>query len=217
MDKTIKIVSRVVKRYFSDGVARASAQLAYYLFFSIFPELILINDIISRFNIDIIQIIQRFEYLFPPQMIDMVVDYLEYLGRIEAPYVLPVAIFATLYAMTRSFNSLLTSVRQAYRIKKGGMINYLTAAIMSAALLLFFFLLSLVLMGGELAVQRLSLYIAMPASVGSFLRLLKFVLLPGVIFFLLSVFYHIVPSRRYSLKYTFPGALLGVTRMTFTT
>ena len=74
MDKTIKIVSRVVKRYFSDGVARASAQLAYYLFFSIFPVLILINDIISRFNIDIIQIIQRFEYLFPPQMIDMVVD-----------------------------------------------------------------------------------------------------------------------------------------------
>lgn len=217
MDKTIKIFSRVVKRYFSDGVARASAQLAYYLFFSIFPVLILINDIISRFNIDIIQIIQRVENLFPPQMTEIIVDYLEYLGRIDAPYVFAVALFTTLYAMTRSFNSLLTSVRQAYRIKKAGIINYLTAAIMSAVLLLMFFLLSVVLMGGEFVLLKLDQYIHMSPAVISFIRLLKFVLLPGIVFLFLSAFYYIVPSRRYSLKYAFPGALLGVVGLTVVT
>lgn len=217
MDKTVKIVSRVFKRYFSDGVARASAQLAYYLFFSIFPILILVNDIISRFNIDIIQIIQRFENLFPPQMIEILVDYLEYLGRIDAPYVFGVALLATLYAMTRSFNSLLTSVRQAYRIKKAGIINYLTAAIMSAALLLMFFLLSMALMGGELVLLKLNQYIHMSPAVISFLRLLKFVLLPGVVFLFLSAFYYIVPSRRYGLRFAFPGALFGVAGLTVVT
>ncbi|MEA4920688.1 MAG: YihY/virulence factor BrkB family protein [Clostridiaceae bacterium] len=217
MDKAAKVLGRVIKRYFSDGVARASAQLAYYLFFSIFPVLILVNNIISRLNVDIKSILLRFEYLFPAQIADMLIDYIDYLRRIESPYMFVVSVFLTLYAMTRSLNSLLTSVRQAYRIKKAGTVNYMTAALLSAIILLSFFMLTAVILGGEFVIVKLEKYINVPLSVNAFLRLLKFVLLPVYMFFILSGFYYIVPSRRYSFKYAIPGAMFAVVTITTVT
>ncbi len=217
MDKTIKICSRLMKRYFFDGVARASAQLAYYLFFSLFPIIVLVNTIISRFDVDIISILHRFETLLPGQVIEIVIDYLNYLSGVDAPYIFFVGLAMTLYALTRCLNSLLTSVRQAYRIKKAGVVNYMTAAILSALILLSFFLLSLVIMGGEVAVTHLDAYIHIPASVTALLRLLKFVLLPGYMLFMLSGFYYLVPSRRYSFSKALPGAVFAVVGITMVT
>lgn len=216
-NRSAKIISRVAKRYFSDGVSRAAAQLAYYLFFSIFPILILVNSIISRFDVNIIYILRRFSYVLPEQIIDMIVDYLDYLSRTDAPFIMGGAIVMTLYAMTRSLNSLLTSVRQAYRIKKAGMVNYMTAAMLSAFILLSFFLLSMVVLGGEFAVSKLEEYIWIPDGIRSFLQLLKFVLLPVYMFVFLCGFYYIVPSRRYPVRSCMPGAIFAVIGLTVST
>lgn len=45
--KKSSIVRSLIKRYFSDGVGRSSAALAYYLIFSIFPFLVLLSAILS--------------------------------------------------------------------------------------------------------------------------------------------------------------------------
>ncbi len=217
MDKAVKVLGRVIKRYFSDGVARSSAQLAYYLFFSMFPIMILINAIISRFDVDVKFILSRFGNILPSEIIDIMLDYIDYLGRIETPYIFFVALFATLYALTRSFNSLLTSVRQAYRIKKAGAVNYMTAAVLSAVILLSFFALSIILMGGEVAVANLENYIHIPESINAFLRLIKFVLLPVYMLLVLSGFYYIVPSRRFPFKNAMPGAVFAVVAVTAVT
>ena len=217
MDKTIRICSQLVKRYFSNGVTRAAAQLAYYLFFSFFPLIILANTVISRFNLDIISILDRFGSVFPEQIIEIVTDYLIYIGKVDDPYIFLIGIFMTLYALTRALNSLLTSVRQAYSIKKAGIINYMTAAIFSALLLVSVFVLSFGVMVGGIVIEFLGRYLYIPQSIEALLRLLKYVLLPAYIFFMLSGFYYLVPSGRYPFVRAIPGAVfsgLGITLIT---
>ncbi len=217
MDRLFKIIGRTVKHSFADGVGRTSAQLAYYLFFSIFPILILINAVISRFGVDIKYVINRFDYLFPRQMTEFVTDYLDYLSVIETRAFVIGAIFTTLYALTRAFNSLLNSVRQAYRIKKAGAVNYMTAFILSAVIVLTFFLLTVLILGGELVVYELERFVHIPGSIISLLRLIKFVLLPAMIFLTLCGFYYIVPSRRYRFRRAVPGAMFSVVGLTVVT
>jgi len=217
LDRIIKICGQLVRRYFADGVARASAQLAYFLFFSFFPLIILVNTIISRFNVDILYILARFENILPQEIIAIITDYLMYIGSIDAPYIFFVGLFMTLYALTRALNSLLTSVRQAYSIRKAGIVNYMTAAIFSAILLVSVFALSLLVMGGELAVGMLRDYLYIPEGISALFRLLKYVLLPAYIFFILSGFYYLVPSARYPFVKAMPGAVfagMGITLVT---
>ena len=216
-EKTIKVCSRLVKRYFADGVTRSAAQLAYYLFFSFFPLVILANTIISRFNVDLLYILGRFEGMLPTEVIGIITDYLLYIGEVDAPYIFFLGLFMTLYALTRALNSLLTSVRQAYSIRKSGIVNYMTAAIFSAILLMSVFTICMIVMAAELVVEMLQVYIVIPQSIGALLRLLKFVLLPAYIFFMLSGFYYLVPSGRYPFTQAFPGAVfagLGITLIT---
>ena len=217
MDKFFKIVGRTTRRFFTDGVGRASAQLAYYLFFSLFPIIILVNAVISRFGVDIKYVVQRFDYLFPRQMTEIVTDYLDYLTGIESTTFAIGAIFTALYALTRAFNSLLNSVRAAYRIKRAGAVNYMTAFILSAFIMIAFFLLTILILGGEVVVTELEKYIYIPDSIISLLQLIKFVLLPAVIFLTLCGFYYIVPSRRFRFRRAVPGSvfsLLGLTVVT---
>ncbi|MBQ2650837.1 MAG: YihY/virulence factor BrkB family protein [Clostridia bacterium] len=217
LDKAIKVCSQLIKRYFANGVARSSAQLAYFLFFSFFPLIILANTIISRFNVDILYILSKFENIFPAEIIGIVTDYLTYIGNVDAPYIFFIGLFMTLYAMTRALNSLLTSVRQAYAIRKAGIVNYMTAAIFSALLLVSVFALSLLVMGSELAVDVLRNYLAIPDGIIALLRLLKYVLLPAYIFFVLAGFYYLVPSGRYPFVKAIPGAVfagMGITLIT---
>ena len=217
MEKAIKICSRMVRRYFYDSVTRSAAELAFFLFFSLFPLVILANTIISRFNVDIIYILQRFEGVLPGEVIGIVVDYLVYIGEIDAPYIFFVGLFMTLYALTRALDSLLTSVRQAYAIRKAGIINYVTAAVFSAVFLLSVFALCLLVWGGELVIEMLQGYLYIPEGISALLRLLKFVLLPTYIFLMLGGFYYLVPSGRYSFSKALPGAVfsgLGITVVT---
>ena len=216
-DEIIKVVVRTGKRYFSDGVSKAATQLAYYLFFSIFPILILLNTIITRIDIDIISVINRFSDILPEAIVSILIDYIGYLDRIDSTSIFMVGLTTTLFALTRSFNSLLTSVRQAYHIKKGGIVNYLTAAMFSAIILLSFFALSFVAMAGEVALDILMKYISIPMSIISLLGLLKNVFIPVYMLLVLSGFYYIVPSRRYPFKSAIPGAAFAVAGITVVT
>lgn len=199
----------MVKRYFSDSVTRSAAELAYFLFFSLFPLVILVNTIIGRFNVDILYILRRFEGILPGEVIGIITEYLRYIGEIDAPYLFFVGLFMTLYALTRVLNSLLTSVRQAYGIRRAGIVNYMTAAVFSAGFLISIFVLCILVLGGEPIIQLLQSYIYIPDGISALLRLLKFVLLPAYIFFMLGGFYYLVPSGRYPFVQALPGAIFA--------
>ena len=48
-----QVAARLVSRFFEYDVGRSSAQLAYYLLFSLFPLLLLLNGLIGVFQLDI--------------------------------------------------------------------------------------------------------------------------------------------------------------------
>ena len=52
-NRFFQIVRELITRTFQDGVARSSAELAYYLLFSLFPLLIFLNAIIGMFQMDV--------------------------------------------------------------------------------------------------------------------------------------------------------------------
>ena len=64
-------------------------------------------------------------------------------------------------------------------------------------------------MGGEPIIKLLQSYIYIPDGISALLRLLKFVLLPAYIFFMLGGFYFLVPSGRYPFVQALPGAIFA--------
>ncbi len=209
-NRFLKILTQTLNRYFYDGVGRAAAQLSYYMFFSIFPMLMLANIVIGKFDMDIKSVLMSFGEILPEGVINIVADYLDYLGRVDSSSVFWVSLFMTLYALTRAFNSLLTSTRAAYRVERAGKVNYLTAAVISALMLLAFFVMAIMTFAGGIVLEKLLLYITIPPSIMSLFKLLQYVLVPSILFFMLTWFYYIVPSRKYPVKLAMPGAAFAM-------
>ena len=55
----------LVQRYDQDGVARSAAGVAYHLFFTLFPMLLLGNSLLSMFNLDLHEIVDRWDLVIP--------------------------------------------------------------------------------------------------------------------------------------------------------
>ena len=67
-------------RYYQHGVARASAALAYYLLFTLFPFLIFLSSLIGLLDLDVAAITAGLQNLIPREVVDLIGLYLSYVS-----------------------------------------------------------------------------------------------------------------------------------------
>ena len=106
----------LVRRYYQHGVARASAALAYYLLFTLFPFLIFLSSLIGLLDLDVAAITAGLQNLIPREVVDLIGLYLSYVSETSSSHMLWFGLVFSIYFPMRATNSLIFSVRIAYHL-----------------------------------------------------------------------------------------------------
>ena len=80
------------RRYFDHHVGRDSAALTYYLLFALFPLLIFLSNLVGIMSVDISGFLHEIRAFIPEEALDIIEQYLIYVGRDSSPRVLWVSL-----------------------------------------------------------------------------------------------------------------------------
>ncbi len=201
----------LIRRYFSDGVGRSAAALAYYLIFSLFPFLILLSAILSFLDLPPLTE-ESFRGLIPADIVEIVNSYLGHIAEIKNASLLFFGLVFTVYFTMRAVNCLLQSIHRAYRIQaKYTFLRHQLHVFLTTVFLIFIVFFSLALMTlGRSVLTWLSGWLPLDKASIDAWNVLRFVFLAAVLFTVLLMLYFLVPNRQYSVKQVLPGAFAAL-------
>ena len=105
-----RVLAELFERYFTDHVARSSAELAYYMLFMLFPLLIFGNMAISAFHLSSLEIIDNLSRILPEQIVSLINEYIAYIASLQPGALLYAGSVQTVHFTTREFNSKMLSI-----------------------------------------------------------------------------------------------------------
>ncbi len=206
----LQVVRATVLRYFQDLVPRSSAELSYYLLFSLFPALIFLNAAISMLHLSTDMLTQHLNVVLPEQASGIITAYLSYIQGLDARVLLFASLFLTVYAISRAVVSLMSSVARAYRIPQQGFGNLLVSIAVTVALLIGCVLFLVLIMIRENLLLQINQYITLPAFIFQLWTILRLTVAPVVMFFLVASLYAVVAHGKYRFWQSLPGAGVAV-------
>ena len=104
------------RRYLRHQVGMRSAALAFYLLFAIFPMLIFISSLVGFLHADIEEELIRLREFLPNSVMMIIRRYLTFVSANPSPRLLTFGVVFSVYFPFRAANSLINSVRKAYRL-----------------------------------------------------------------------------------------------------
>jgi len=202
----------LVQRYDQDGVARSAAGVAYHLFFTLFPMLLLGNSLLSMFNLDLHEIVDHWDLVIHIDFVSMANEYLDYVGQLNHDGMALSGFVLTLFGLAGSLNCLLHAVSRAYRVEQVKRPVYVIAVIFSFFMLASFYLLLILAVVGKQVLVLLELWIPwLPQQLSLVMELFRFLILPAYLLVMLTLFYHMLQGRRrQKIGRSIPGAILAV-------
>ena len=201
-----------MRSYFTDNIPKASAELSYYLLFSIFPLLLLISSMLSVTSISQVTLLKIIS-LFPGDIQRIISPIItRYLGRISpAAFVWRILSFSLLgiYFFSRTMSSLTHTVNRIYHIpnRRGG-IGQLIFEVLTAAGFIFSIVFSFVLVIlGHTLYNIANRYIEIPYQLQWLWRYGRFLIAIGLMFLFLLLLCYLAPNCIMRLRDALPGAL----------
>ncbi len=97
-----RVLAELFERYFTDHVARSSAELAYYMLFMLFPLLIFGNMAISAFHLSSLEIIDNLSRILPEQIVSLINEYIAYIASLQPGALLYAGSVLTVHFTTRA-------------------------------------------------------------------------------------------------------------------
>lgn len=202
----------LVHGYFSDNLSKASAELSYYLLFSIFPLLLLLSSLLSVTNISQVSLLQLLSLL--PGEIQRIVSPLitRYMGQMSyRSFIWNMIAFSAIgiYFLSRTMSSLIHNVNRIYRIpnRRGG-IGQLLFGIFFAAGFIFAIVCSFVLIIlGRSIYALVSRFIVIPAQLLILWDYGRYILPIGLMFLFLLFLCYLAPNCIMRLRDALPGAV----------
>lgn len=214
--KLVKQISgAMVRSYFTDGIPKASAELSYYLLFSIFPLLLVVSTLMSVMQISQVTLLKILGLL--PGEVQRIISPIitRYLGNLT-PFtfisrIIPFSILG-IYFMSRTMSSLMHTVNRIYNIpnRRGG-IGQLIFEILMAAGLIFAIVFSFVLwiLGRSIRaiIQR---YMEIPGQLLWVWGYGRFLIAIGLMFLFVLILCYLCPNCIMKLKEALPGAIFTI-------
>lgn len=203
------------RRYFDHHVGRDSAALTYYLLFAIFPLLIFLSNLVGMMSFDISQFLAGLHTIMPQQALDIIEQYLIYVGRDSSRQLLWFSLVFSIYFPYRAANALMASVRRAYGEKTPThFLRYQLKLLLYTLSLILMIVLSIGLsvVGGRVlnfCSEHLSGYIALSDGFISLWSGLRFAILGGIVFFPTAMMYGLAQESR-KMNRIWPGAVFSL-------
>jgi membrane protein len=202
----------MLRHFFADKLTRASAELSYYLLFSIFPLLVLTSLLLSLTDFST-KTLLKVMVLLPSDVQKLLLPTLtRYLGNYQVHprywQIIFFSLFAT-YFMSRTMSSLMQNVNRMYGVPdaRGGIRQFLFE-IATAAGLVFALMLSFVLTWlGRGIVELLSSLLELPTWVIVLLRNGRILIVVGFVFLFMLLLCYWMPNCKMKWRDVLPGTI----------
>ena len=202
-------VREFIMRFFTDGVGRAGAELAYFFLLSFFPLMIFTSLLIGTFHINVDSVQELLKGVIPADVLNIALNYIEYFTNLQMDGLMYIGLFAALWSASRAVSSLSVAVNRAYRIENGrnAIVQFLINIGFSAAMLVSIVLTIVILILGRSALQYISQIINIGTMEINMWHVLRFVPITLLFFCILLFLYSVVPNKRIAFRQVIPGAV----------
>lgn len=211
-NKLFYVVSELVKRYFSHGISRAGAELAYFFLFSILAFMIFITSLVGILDLDIAEIASSVEYVVPSDVVALLDEYTTYLTSIVTDSLMYTGVLLTFYFITRSVNALIYAINMAYGVKekRNFLLQTLLSGAFTALLIISMIAVLMLLIAGKSFILYISEFLGFEVLYLNIWNILRFVIAACFISATLLYLYVLIPKKRIKLKQAMPGTLLAM-------
>lgn len=209
--KLVVFVREMGEIYLERRVPRAAAALAYWLILSLFPLLICLNSFISWLEMDVASALEVLEPILPAGLLSVVEDYLHYANVTagESPTFFVVGAFTTVVFASAAVRSLMDTMTEVYQRKGYGVLGRYGASVgFSLLFLVVIYLSMVVVLTGSWFFRTLQERLGLGWLSGLLdWPWLKFLLLFGMVFLLVSAIYLVAAPPGKPRAPVFLGAL----------
>ena len=213
--ETKSIVVQLVRSYFANNIAKASAELSYYLLFSIFPLLLIVSSLLSLTKVSQITLLHLLSILTGDiqRIISPIIT--RYSGNVssaELIWRMIGFIILGIYFLTGTMSSIMYNVNRIYKIpnRRGG-IGQLLLEVLTAAGFIFAIVCSFILLILGRSINALiTKYIDIPQQLMWLMDLWqygRYIIAIGLMFLFLLLLCYLAPNCIMKIRDALPGAV----------
>ena len=148
--RPVRFALDVVEIYFQKNVARAAAELAYFLILTFFPVLICLNAIIGTLHLDVAALLENASIIIPEAALNVLTEYVRYITGNQSATLLVGGVIMTLFPASAAIRALMNIMGDIYERKSyTGVWQILASVVFSILFLITIYLSLAVLLTGE--------------------------------------------------------------------
>lgn len=205
----VRFAREMVEMYFSAGVARSSAALAYFLVLSFFPFLICINAFVGALHLDIGSVLEVVEEFLPGGVAAILADYIQYITDNQSSAMFLAGLLVTLISASAAVRSLMNVMEDIYgRVRYRGFWRLLASVLFSILFLAAMYLSMVVVLTGNWFFSLVEQYLNLTIPVNSW-EWLRFVLLFALVLLVILLLYRFTAPRGKPDPPVLTGAVLA--------
>lgn len=208
----IYAIKALIQRYETDHLSQVGGQLAYFCMLSIFPFFIVINAIIGRLHLPLSQKILGAKEVLPPEIIEIITNYLGYIGENTSSSLLSFGLLFTLYLASRSSLSLIEAINRAYKTDVHAVFwqKIIIALLITLTLGLTLIISLVFLTFGQELMTKLLKFLNLPLDYANTWNFIRWSFVIFALSGTLSIVYYILPCKKSNFKLVIPGTLFAM-------
>ena len=204
----IKLWQIIQENLLHVNIGVESAAMAYYMLLSIIPIVMLVSNILPLLPIPIDVIFNALEAILPENITEVIFPILRnYLGNFNGG-ALSVGLIILFWPASQMFSSIQRSLNVLYGapVRRNVIFERFFAIVIAMASILIVFAVSIVFIFGEQVLRLVGEFFSLNLSAAIIdLSFVKWGLLFGTVFLLMSFMYFAIPNVRWSFLYALPG------------
>lgn len=185
-------------------------QMAYFFVLSVFPMLILIFSIVSKFDLNFNSIYLIFEDVLPENISALIVEFVEQSITVEGTAVLSLSGILTVYSASRAVAALERAINAAhgFETKRNFFISKFYSMLYTVMFIALIVVSIFIPTLGVKAIEWFNAFFHIEIGLGAigFIQLLRWLLLPIIYVVVIGSIYTFLPHITLPLKHTYKGA-----------
>lgn len=192
----IRYAYDLVRIYLDRHISRSAAALSYYLIFTFFPVLILMNAILGLMNLDPDAVFVQLELFLPGAVASLVSDYLSYINQNNSLALLIASAALILTAASAAFRLVVRCSYDIYQLEKGiSWVYYVISAFMPFIMTVVIYLSGIIMLSGNWFFRLLEKYIHLSIQILHW-EWMRFLLLFLILFLFLALVYRVTLPKQ---------------------
>lgn len=205
-------LKEIIDRYRKHQITAYSAQMAFFLFLSIFPLAMFVLSLTSRLNLNIDSIIDNINSGLPEETKEMIINIIDNYLKNDSISLLSISGIAAIWSASRGVISLMRAFNVAYGIDETRNPLYVRIVAMFYTII---FVISIIVTLALPAIGRgffdyLNQFFNVPNYVTSIYYPVRFILSIIVYVFFILLIHTALPSKKLKFRETISGAIFSV-------